>query len=182
MKYIISSQYYKNDPSYFGKIIYILQILKGHVNFWPQLYMQVHGIWTNLLNMSERISKASSWIGTSSCIPNAPINWDVIFLQTMTVRLETVRPCWSRECSPSSPPDTPSLYPPEDQDYTNQKYTLKKCWAKYNPALGKIWTNPAIGLFSTNNFDNWVKKPKQSLGLSIFHTVVVKYSKCIDFL
>ncbi len=89
--------------------------------------------------------------------------------QTMTVRLETVRPCWSRECSPSSPPDTPSLYPPEDQDYTNQKYTLKKCWAKYNPALGKIWTNPAIGLFSTNNFDNWVKKPKQSLGLSIFY-------------
>ncbi len=23
----------------------------------------------------------------------------------------------------------------------------KKCWVKYNPALGKIWTNPAIGLF-----------------------------------
>ncbi len=22
----------------------------------------------------------------------------------------------------------------------------KKCWVKYNPALGKIWTNPAVGL------------------------------------
>ncbi len=25
--------------------------------------------------------------------------------------------------------------------------TLKTCWVKYNPALGKIWMNPAIGLF-----------------------------------
>ncbi len=50
--------------------------------------MQVQDIWTNLPNMSERISKASSWMDTSSCIPNAPINWDVIFLQTLTVRLK----------------------------------------------------------------------------------------------
>ncbi len=26
------------------------------------------------------------------------------------------------------------------------KHHSKKCWVKYNPALGKIWMNPAIVL------------------------------------
>ncbi len=32
----------------------------------------------------------------------------------------------------------------------NMKYVImhpKKCWVKYKPVLGKIWTNPATGLF-----------------------------------
>ncbi len=53
----------------------------------------------------------------------------------------------------------------------------------YNPALSEIWTNPLIGLFSTNS---WVKcltqssgfestrwvKTSQSLGLSIFRSMI----------
>ncbi len=31
-------------------------------------------------------------------------------------------------------------------DFFLKPHTLKKCWVKYNPALGKIWTNPVIGL------------------------------------
>ncbi len=38
----------------------------------------------------------------------------------------------------------------------------KKCWVKYNPALGKIWTNPAIGLFLPSG---WVTT--QKVGLNI---------------
>ncbi len=178
--------------------------------------MHVQDIWTNLPNMSERISKASSWMDTSSCIPNAPINWDVIFLQTLTVRLKpstqynsydqrsqkdghlsniisipvdeggssamtVFRPMLEMSLSCSLletmleqrvstivstwhsftlPTRGPRLHKPEIH--------YKKCWAKYKPALGKIWTNQAIGLFSTNNFDNWVKTT-QLLGLSIFY-------------
>ncbi len=33
-------------------------------------------------------------------------------------------------------------------------HTLNKYWVKYNPVLGKIWTNPAIGLFSTKSWLN----------------------------
>ncbi len=36
----------------------------------------------------------------------------------------------------------------------------KKCWVKYNPALGKIWTNPAIGLFRPSG---WVTAQKVGL-------------------
>ncbi len=55
----------------------------------------------------------------------------------------------------------------------------KKCWVKYSPALGKIWTNPVIALFSTNSWvkcltqasgqwpNHWIKN--QSLGLSILY-------------
>ncbi len=39
----------------------------------------------------------------------------------------------------------------------------KKCWVKYNPALGKIWTNPAIGLFLPSG---WVTV--QKVGLNIW--------------
>ncbi len=39
-------------------------------------------------------------------------------------------------------------------------YTL--CWVKYNPALGQIWTNPAIGLFLPSG---WVTA--QKVGLNI---------------
>ncbi len=38
----------------------------------------------------------------------------------------------------------------------------KKCWVKYNPAVGKIWTNPAIGLFRPSG---WVTA--QKVGLNI---------------
>lgn len=40
-----------------------------------------------LPNMSDRMSRASSWTDTSSCFPMAPISWDVIFLQTLAVRV-----------------------------------------------------------------------------------------------
>ncbi len=36
------------DSSYFGQIINILQILKGGVNFWPQLYILYISIYLNL--------------------------------------------------------------------------------------------------------------------------------------
>ncbi len=38
----------------------------------------------------------------------------------------------------------------------------KKCWVKYNPALGKIWKNSAIGLFRPSG---WVTA--QKVGLNI---------------
>ncbi len=41
-------------------------------------------------------------------------------------------------------------------------YTLKNAGFKYNPALGKIWTNPAIGLFLPSG---WVTV--QKVGLNI---------------
>ncbi len=37
------------------------------------------------------------------------------------------------------------------------KKLSKKCWVKYNPALGKMWTNPAIGLFRPSS---WVTAQK----------------------
>ncbi len=37
------------------------------------------------------------------------------------------------------------------------KVHSKKCWVKYNPVLGKIWTNPAIGLFRPSG---WVTAQK----------------------
>ncbi len=49
----------------------------------------------------------------------------------------------------------PYLFEPE---YTHSK----KFWVKYNPALGKIWTNPAIGLFWPCS---WVTA--QKVGLNI---------------
>ncbi len=39
---------------------------------------------------------------------------------------------------------------------------LKKCWVKYNLALGKIWMNPAIGLFRPSG---WITA--QKVGLNI---------------
>ncbi len=38
----------------------------------------------------------------------------------------------------------------------------KKCWVKYNPALGKIWTNPANGLFSTKKWVTCLSLPAGS--------------------
>ncbi len=38
-----------------------------------------------------------------------------------------------------------------------RNYNFKKCWVKYNPALGKIWTNPVIGLFLPSG---WVTAQK----------------------
>ncbi len=44
-------------------------------------------------------------------------------------------------------------------------YTLKKCWVKYKPALGKIWTNTAIGLFWPSSWvEGWVEHLTQPLG------------------
>ncbi len=36
--------------------------------------------------------------------------------------------------------------------HTHTHTHSKKCWVKYNPALGKIWTNPVIGLYLTQHF------------------------------
>ncbi len=38
----------------------------------------------------------------------------------------------------------------------------KKCWVKYNPVLGKIWTNPAIGLFRPSG---WATAQKVELNI-----------------
>ncbi len=38
----------------------------------------------------------------------------------------------------------------------------RKCWVKYNTVLGKIWTNPATGLFRPSG---WVTA--QKVGLNI---------------
>ncbi len=38
----------------------------------------------------------------------------------------------------------------------------KKCWVKYNPALGKIWMNPVIGLFLPSG---WVTAQKAGLNI-----------------
>lgn len=44
--------------------------------------------WFYLPNISERMSRASSWTDTSSCFPMAPISWEVIFLHTPTVSVK----------------------------------------------------------------------------------------------
>lgn len=44
-----------------------------------------------LLNISDRMSRASSCTDTSSCFPIAPVSWAVIFLHTFAVMVEPAR-------------------------------------------------------------------------------------------
>lgn len=44
-----------------------------------------------LLNMSDRMSRASNCTDISSCLPMAPVSWAVIFLHTFAVMVEPAR-------------------------------------------------------------------------------------------
>ncbi len=54
-----------------------------------------------------------------------------------------------------------------------QRLDSKKCWVKYNPELGKIWTNPVIGLFLPSG---WIT---QKAGLNITQLLVENNPACV---